>query len=411
MPAPRRHHRDHEAKAGRSSGAASAVRRIWPTMTPISAPRMVAAIAASERKRSVRSTIAMATPMSSPTGASCSEARSMRMPRSRPGRRRRAWSPRRRRRLAVLLLEVGGIGRVADVDRGDAPSCEIWASSPNGSPTDSTPSILPTVARAPSIAGLCPRACPGDAEDDRRVRAGERGPVCTEEVERLLGLRPRDLEVVRRLATGAGGRAEQHEHDEGRCEASQPVVGERARYAREQQGQAQTSGSGTTNGERPEPTRSRSDRQCGQPNQATGLRRARCPEVTQRRLPADPAAAGREPPAGDERRVAQERHPRWSRATPRGAERSVAPSTSSPAARAPATSASSSGPVASSSTASRNRASASRSGRQKPYPRTARAPRAPRSTNAPASSPTRRCASCRATCRGRSAGRGAGGRA
>ena len=76
-----------EAKAGRSSGAASAVSRIWPTMTPISAPRMVAAIAASERKSSVSSTIAIATPMSSPTGASCSEARSMRMPRA------STWTP------------------------------------------------------------------------------------------------------------------------------------------------------------------------------------------------------------------------------------------------------------------------------------------------------------------------------
>ena len=70
------------ANAGRPSGWASAASRIWPTMTPISAPISVAAIAASERKRSVSRMIAMATPISSPTGASCSEARSIRMPRA-----------------------------------------------------------------------------------------------------------------------------------------------------------------------------------------------------------------------------------------------------------------------------------------------------------------------------------------
>ena len=51
-------------------------------MTPIRAPTSVAAIAASERNSSVSRMIAMPTPISSPTGASCSEARSIRTPRA-----------------------------------------------------------------------------------------------------------------------------------------------------------------------------------------------------------------------------------------------------------------------------------------------------------------------------------------
>ena len=70
------------ANDGRPSGCASAASRICPTMTPISAPASVAAMAASERNRSVSSRIAIATPISSPTGASCSDARSIRIPRA-----------------------------------------------------------------------------------------------------------------------------------------------------------------------------------------------------------------------------------------------------------------------------------------------------------------------------------------
>ena len=70
------------ANDGRPSGLASAAIRIWPTMTPIRAPISVAAIAASERNRTVSRMIAMPTPISSPTGASCSEARSISTPRA-----------------------------------------------------------------------------------------------------------------------------------------------------------------------------------------------------------------------------------------------------------------------------------------------------------------------------------------
>ena len=70
------------ANCGRPSGLASAASRICPTITPSSAPTSVAAIAASERNSSVSRMIATPTPISSPTGASCSEARSIRMPRA-----------------------------------------------------------------------------------------------------------------------------------------------------------------------------------------------------------------------------------------------------------------------------------------------------------------------------------------
>ena len=70
------------ANCGRASGLARATSRIWPTITPSSAPTSVAAIAASERNSSVSRMIATPTPISSPIGASCSEARSIRMPRA-----------------------------------------------------------------------------------------------------------------------------------------------------------------------------------------------------------------------------------------------------------------------------------------------------------------------------------------
>ena len=75
------------ANDGRSSGAASAVSRIWPAMTPISAPTSVTAIAANERKRIVSRMKAIAMPTSSPTGNDCSDARSISTPRS------STWTP------------------------------------------------------------------------------------------------------------------------------------------------------------------------------------------------------------------------------------------------------------------------------------------------------------------------------
>ena len=70
------------AKLGRPSGAETAASRIWPAATPNSAPISVAAIAHPERNSSSSNRIATATPISSPTGAVCSAARSTRTPRS-----------------------------------------------------------------------------------------------------------------------------------------------------------------------------------------------------------------------------------------------------------------------------------------------------------------------------------------
>ena len=109
------------ANVGRPSGAETAASRSWPAATPSSAPISVAAIAAPERNSSVSRTIAMSTPTSSPTGASCSDARSMRIAalldldrrarRSRPPRSAPRRPPSRSRR----------VGRVAHVDRREPP--------------------------------------------------------------------------------------------------------------------------------------------------------------------------------------------------------------------------------------------------------------------------------------------------
>ena len=57
-------------------------------------------------------------------------------------------------RLAVLLLEVGGLGGVADVDGGDAAVLrELRLLCRTGRPPTSTPSSSPTFASASSIAG------------------------------------------------------------------------------------------------------------------------------------------------------------------------------------------------------------------------------------------------------------------
>ena len=289
-----------EAKAGRSSGAASAVSRIWPTMTPISAPTSVAAIAASERKSSVSSTIAIATPMSSPTGASCSEARSIRMPRAStstpsPSRGLRGGDAAPRRRPSRGRPGRSCSGRRPR--RGGRPR-ETCAPSANGSPTwTRRPRCSPTFASAPSIAGsvILERAVV-DAEDDRRVGAGEGGAVRAEEIERLLGLRARDLEVVGRLAARAGGGAEQHDHDDRGGEAALPVMGERAREAREEQGHADLREPETYDGEaRNLPGRGAADSAVN-PTQAPGSRRARCPQgdssAASRPMPRAPGRAG-----------------------------------------------------------------------------------------------------------------------
>ena len=72
--------------------------------------------------------------------------------------------------------------------------------------------VKTSVESAPANAGLC----------------------ALEEVERLLGLGARDVEVVGRLAARAGGGTEQHDDDDRAGQAALPVVGEGAGDPREQ---------------------------------------------------------------------------------------------------------------------------------------------------------------------------------
>ena len=110
-----------EANAGRPSGAARATSSVWPIATPISAPTSVATIATHERNRIQSRMIAMKMPISSPTGASCSDPTSISMPRA------ANCTPlllarlaRGDQRLAVGLLDLARIEVVADVDGGQA---------------------------------------------------------------------------------------------------------------------------------------------------------------------------------------------------------------------------------------------------------------------------------------------------
>ena len=115
------------------------------------------AIAASERNRSVSRMIAMPTPISSPTGASCSEARSIRMPRaatSTPSLLGGLGGGDQR--LAVGLLEVGS-GR----------SCSGRRPRRAGRPRETAP---------PSANGSATCATPVERLDLRRARP--RSPAC-----------------------------------------------------------------------------------------------------------------------------------------------------------------------------------------------------------------------------------------
>ena len=55
-----------------------------------------------------------------------------------------------------------------------------------------------------------------------------------EEIQRLLGLRAGDREVVGGLSTGAGGGADQDEDDDRAGEAALPVLGESPGDARQE---------------------------------------------------------------------------------------------------------------------------------------------------------------------------------
>ena len=70
------------ANDGRPSGVDSAASSICPKNTPSSAPSSVTSIATFERNRTQSRMIAMPMPMSSPTGTSCSEPKSIITPRA-----------------------------------------------------------------------------------------------------------------------------------------------------------------------------------------------------------------------------------------------------------------------------------------------------------------------------------------
>ena len=140
-------------------------------------------------------------------------------------------------RLAVALLEVLRLLRVADVDLGELVvlrhgrvlAVRVGDGGDVGQRLDLVQRALDRLLglRIVDRAVL-------DGEDQRRVRAGERGAVRAEQVQGLLGLGARDLEVVGRLAARTGGGAEQDEHDDRGQQAALPVMGEIARQAREE---------------------------------------------------------------------------------------------------------------------------------------------------------------------------------
>ena len=234
------HHRDHgregrqaeRLRPARPAGSArrprrSARRRAWRPSPPASGTAASAA-----RSRSP-------TPTSSPTGASCSEARSMRMPRAATlDAAALGGLGGLHERLAVRPSRGPAARSVADVDRRQpARRCDSVPPLANGSSTTWTPFELADLVERAGDRGA--RAGVGDlalldGEDERRVGAGEGGAVLLEEVERLLRLRARDVEVVGRLAARAGGCAEQHDDDDRAGEAALPVVGEGAGEPREQ---------------------------------------------------------------------------------------------------------------------------------------------------------------------------------
>jgi hypothetical protein len=144
----------------------------------------------------------------------------------------------REQRLPVLLLEVGRLGPVAHVDRGQPAVARDAAAA-----RERVGDLLDAVEAADAVERALDRPprsgvgdlAPLDAEDERRVGARERGAVGLEQVDRLLGLGPRDREVVGGLAARAGRCAEQDEDEQRAGQAALPVLGEGTREAREEE--------------------------------------------------------------------------------------------------------------------------------------------------------------------------------
>ena len=228
------------ANDGRASGLASAASRICPTTTPISAPASVTAIDAerAEQQRQQDDRDPHADQLADRRGLLGGEVDQD--PALGDGHAAAlAALGRLHERIAVRLLEVLRLGAVADRDRRQAPVAR------------QRPALGERVLDdldALEVADLVERSGDRgarrgigdlallDGEDQRRVGAREGRAVLLEEVERLLGLRARDVEVVRRLATCAGGDAEQHDDGDGAGEPALPMVGQGAGEPREQQG-------------------------------------------------------------------------------------------------------------------------------------------------------------------------------
>ena len=110
------------AKSGMPIGLDTAARISWLMNTPTSAPIRVTNMAASDRNRTVSRMIAMPTPISSPTGASCWEARSTVSPRSATGQAvALGGAGGLLELLAVLGLQLGGLAVVLDRGQRGAP--------------------------------------------------------------------------------------------------------------------------------------------------------------------------------------------------------------------------------------------------------------------------------------------------
>ena len=163
----------------------------------------------------------MPTPMSSPTGASCSEARSI----DDAAHRDVDAAAARRCAAAASSASPSAFSRsagsvvVADVDGGEP--CrpretraalgervgDLLDAVEAAGPSSSAPSIA---ARGPASVTLPSSTLKTSVES----APAKRRAVRLEEVERLLGLGARDREVVGGLAAGAGGGAEQDDDDD-----------------------------------------------------------------------------------------------------------------------------------------------------------------------------------------------------
>jgi hypothetical protein len=183
--------------------------------------------------------MAMSTPRSSPTGASCSDARSIRTPRCSTCAAGSAVSDAGDQRLAVRPVDLRRVGGVAHVDGGQAPvagelAAGLERARREGDAVERADPRERALDRGPGRGVRDPAIV--DGEDQGRVHAAERGRVRLEEVDRGLRLGTREREVVGGLAGDAGRQDQQHHHGERRREAAPPVQGQAARHAREEQG-------------------------------------------------------------------------------------------------------------------------------------------------------------------------------